>query len=68
VNGIKLIERGSGSDLLKARCRELKLPVELVRRLVDIELRHVGRGKRHGIYAEFDEVFTQLTSGSDDVP
>ncbi len=68
MNGIKLIERGQGSDLLKKRCREIGVSIETVRRLVQAELDQVGRGRRHGLFNQFDEILSEATEGAAGVP
>jgi hypothetical protein len=67
MNGIKIIERGQGSDVLKRHCRQIGVPVEIIRRLVQAELDQVGRGRRHGLWAQFDEILAEVTEGASDV-
>jgi hypothetical protein len=68
MSGIKLIDRGKGSELLRKYCREHDVPVDLVRALVDMEVKHQGRARRHGLNAEIDELLSRAIEDSRNVP
>jgi hypothetical protein len=68
MSGIKLIEKGKGSELLRKFCREQGVPVEVVRELVDVELKHQGRARRNGLHGDIDEVLSRATEGAPNVP
>lgn len=66
MNGIKLIEKGSGSDLLKKRCREIGVPISLIRELVQAELKFVGMQRRRGINDEIHAVLSEYVGAGDE--
>jgi hypothetical protein len=68
VTGIKLIERGKGSDLLKKHCREAGIRVDVVRQLVEMEVKHLGRARRHGLHTDIDEILSSAIDEPTDAP
>ena len=68
MSGIKLIERGKGSELLRKHCRDHDVPIQLLRELVEVEVQHRGRARRHGIYQQIDELLARTTEESTHVP
>lgn len=60
IRGLPLFEPGDGRDLLKKRCRELKVPINVLEALVEAELRQVGKMRKRGLYEEFDEILAPL--------
>lgn len=68
MNGIKLIERGHGSDLLKKRCREIGVPVQIIRNLVAAELEQVGKLRKRGLAERFDEILGELVDAEGEGP
>lgn len=68
MSGIRLTERGQGREILKKYCRRIGISVEIVTRLLDVEQEHVGRGRRHGLYQQFDEILGEAAEGETHVP
>jgi hypothetical protein len=66
--GIKRIERGKGSDLLKKHGREAGVPVNMVRELVKMAVKHLGRARRHGLHADIDEILSTAVEEPHDAP
>jgi hypothetical protein len=60
IRGLPLFEPGDGRDLLKKRCREVKVPINVLESLVEAELRQVGKMRKRGLYEEIDEVLSPL--------
>lgn len=59
MNGIHLLEKGEGRELLKRYCRELGVSVVVIQELVQVELAQIGRVRRRGMFDQFDEILTQ---------
>jgi hypothetical protein len=66
MNGISLLEKGEGRELLKKHCRKVGLPVRVIEELVRIELDQVGRVRRRGMFDRFDDVLSNLTTTTTD--
>lgn len=60
IRGLPLFEPGEGRELLKRRCRELKVPINVLEALVEAELKQVGKMRKRGLYEEFDEILSPL--------
>jgi hypothetical protein len=56
MNGIHLLEKGEGRELLKKYCRDLGVSVQVIEQLVRVELDQVGRVRRRGMFDQFDEI------------
>jgi hypothetical protein len=63
MNGIKILARGPGSDLLKRHCKAIGVPVELIRQLVDAEFEQVGKRRRRGLDERFDDILEKYLNG-----
>jgi hypothetical protein len=59
VNGISLLEKGEGRDLLKKRCRAIGVSVKIIEELVKVELEQVGRVRRRGMFDQFDDILAR---------
>lgn len=57
-NGITLLEPGPGREAMKRRCREAKVKIKVLERLIAAELDQVGKRKRWGLHEQFDEILT----------
>lgn len=70
--GIKIIDRGKGSALIKAKCREIGVSIEVIRSLVKAELDQVGKRKKRGLTERIDEILADVvevdTEGGSSVP
>ena len=60
MNGIHLLEKGEGRELLKKYCREIGVSVHIIEELVRVELDQVGRVRRRGMFDRFDEILAQV--------
>lgn len=58
---------GEESDLLDEVCREHDVPLDLVRRLIDIERAAHGLKRRHGVHTRIEDAMRQEWRGLDDV-
>lgn len=63
MNGIVLLEKGVGRELLKKKCREIGVSVKVVEKLVKVELEQAGKKTKSGINDSFEEI---LSCGVDD--
>lgn len=63
--GIPLLEKGSGREVLKRRCRSAGLPIQLFDELVEEELRQQGKARRHGLFENFDRIFDESLQDDD---
>ncbi|MCB9610587.1 MAG: hypothetical protein H6716_28620 [Polyangiaceae bacterium] len=68
MNGIHLLEKGAGRDLLKRYCRRINIPVAVIEELVDVELDQVGRIRRRGMFERFDEALSRSPEVVDEGP
>ncbi len=60
MNGIVLLEKGAGRELLKRKCREIGVPVKVLERLVKAEQEQAGKKTKNGINESFDEILSSL--------
>jgi hypothetical protein len=58
MNGIVLLEKGAGRELLKKKCREVGVSVKVVERLVKVELEQAGKKTKNGINDSFEEILS----------
>jgi len=58
MNGLAILERGDGRELLKKYCRSIGVSIRTLEDLVRIELEQVGRVRRRGMFPRFDEVLS----------
>lgn len=59
MNGISLLEKGEGRELLKKYCRKIGVSVRLIEELVRVELDQIGRVRRRGLNDQFDELLSE---------
>jgi hypothetical protein len=64
VNGISLLEKGDGRELLKKHCRVIGISVKVIEELVKTELEQVGRIRRRGMFEKFDDIFSEAVDTS----
>lgn len=64
TRGIPLFETGNGREELKRRCREAKIPLNILEGLVEAELEQVGKLKKHGLWERFDEILAPLVASA----
>ena len=62
---IALLNQGEGRELLKKRCREAGISITTVEELVRVELEHVGKKKRHGLWPRIDEILDEAVCEAD---
>jgi hypothetical protein len=56
MNGIALLEKGQGRDLLRKICLKHKVPIRMVEELVKAELEQVGKLRKRGLSERFTEI------------
>lgn len=68
MNGIALLEKGQGRDLLRKICLKHKIPMSLVEELVRAELEQVGKLRKRGLADRFTEIIDQAFDNDDEAP
>jgi len=72
MSGIKIIERGQGSELLRKHCKAIGVSINAIRDLVDAEQEQVGKIRKRGLKDRIDEIIGEIVdnmpNGAADVP
>lgn len=66
MNGIALLEKGQGRDLLRRVCLRHKVPMALVEDLVKAELEQVGKLRKRGLTDRFTEIIDHASDEVDE--
>jgi hypothetical protein len=56
MNGLPFFEQGDARDALKRRCREAKVPIDLLLDLVAAEIEQIGKLRKRGLRERFDQL------------
>lgn len=65
---VTLFAQEAGKKLIRKHCRQINLPVEDLRRLVEEVVDKSTMQRRHGLHEAFDEVLGETCTGeSEDV-
>lgn len=57
--GIPLLDDQEGRALVRTRLKQAGLSMEILEQLVDVELDHMGKGRRHGINEDIGDILGQ---------
>jgi hypothetical protein len=64
MNGIKIIERGQGGELLRKHCKTIGVPIDMIRALVSAELDQLGKIRKRGLNVRIDEIIGELVESA----
>lgn len=56
---VVILDSQEGRELVKRKCREIKLKISTFERLVDAELDQQGKKRKAGLWDEFDEILDE---------
>lgn len=59
-NMVALLRSETGRILVYEKCKEMNLDIDIFQRLIDAELKQVGKIRKRGLRAEFDEIFGEI--------
>jgi hypothetical protein len=60
---VTLFAQDAGKKLIRKHCRQIGLPVESLRRLVEEVVDKSTMQRRHGLWEAFDEVLSEAEEG-----
>ena len=61
-NMVVLLSSETGRRMVRDKCDSMGLDMEILQRLIEAELKQVGKQRKRGLYAEFDEIFGGINS------
>ena len=63
INSVVLLRSSEGRSLVLKKCRESDLDIEILEQLITAELDQVGKLRKRGLGADFDEIFGEIDKG-----
>ncbi len=57
MTNIVLLRTESGRRLVERKCNAAELNIEVLEKLIDVQIRQLGKQKRRGIWDDIDAVF-----------
>lgn len=57
--GIPLLDDPEGRALVRQKFKQAGLSIEILEQLVEVELEHMGKGRRHGINDDIRDILDQ---------
>lgn len=65
-NIVVLMRSEEGRRLVRKKCKAAGLDMEVLERLIDLELDQAGKLRKHGLWTSFDEVLGALDDEEED--
>lgn len=60
TNVVVLLQSEKGRRLVREKCEAAGLDLTVLERLINAELDYVGKLRKRGLRADFDEIFSEL--------
>ena len=64
-NMVVLLRSETGRRMVREKCDFMGLDAEVLQRLIEAELKQVGKQRKRGLRAEFDEIFGDISSAGE---
>jgi len=58
-SGVILLDSETGRKIVQRKCKEERLPVQLIRDLVSAEMEQEGKLRKRGLFERFDEILEE---------
>lgn len=62
---VVLLRNETGRRMVREKCESMGLDAEILQRLIEAELKQVGKQRKRGLRAEFDEIFGDTNSAGE---
>ena len=64
-NMVVLLRSETGRRMIREKCDSMGLDMEVLQRLIEAELRQVGKQRKRGLRADFDEIFGGISDAGE---